>query len=859
MNTRPPSVETILAAAVDIADVAQRRAYVAQACAGDAALQRRVEALIANHFQAGSFLERPAAVVDADAAAAPPAEGPGTVIGPYKLLEQIGEGGMGLVFMAEQTQPVRRRVALKILKPGMDSRQVIARFEAERQALALMDHPNIAKVFDAGTTGMSEPEALATDASTTHRPVAYASGSGGRPYFVMELVEGVPITEFCDQRRLTPRQRLELFVVVCQAVQHAHTKGIIHRDLKPSNVLVTLHDTAAVPKVIDFGIAKATSQPLTERTLFTHFGQMIGTPLYMSPEQAEMNALDVDTRSNVYSLGVLLYELLTGTTPFESETLKKVGLDEMRRIIREDEPPRPSQRISTVAAQVSSTVSERRGMDGRRLRQLLQGELDWIVMKALEKDRDRRYETASAFAADVHRYLNDEPVEACPPSRGYRLRKFARRNRRVLATAGVIALVLVAAVVVSGWQAMVAWDAQEQAENDRDRAKTAETQAATAAAKAQAAFQEANKERKIAQNNEQRANAERKRAEEVLREALRLTGRQLDLVREKLLGEKPSFEDAAEDLQRIITVLEKVDADHLDDDRHHRNLAVALQSLGDASWRIGKLQQAEDAFGRAAVRYGKAAEALQKKMQTGLGAINGMLEVHVMAQLADLLTARGRSQEAEALLRQALAIFDDLLAGKGTHPADHPILKLTQVGPLLCLLAKIRADRGQAEEAADLYRQAMGLMAGDKGPNSLAAEGSTVIRELAWYLASGPQPALRDPARAVEILEKQLERIKPVTNPSLKAALGVARYRAGDWKGAVAELQTTAKQHFLCSTSAWEGAVYFHLAMAYWKLGDKHEGQRCYADGLAWMNRCRPHDPEICRFRDEAAAMGLKK
>jgi serine/threonine-protein kinase len=379
----------------------ERAAYLQQLCGHEPKVLHRVLELLRVYDQESCFLESPAVApgMTSDAPSMP--ERPGTVIGPYKLLEQIGEGGMGLVFMAEQTQPVRRRVALKVLKPGMETRQVVARFEAERQALAIMDHPHIAKVFDAGVT------------------------ESGRPYFVMELVRGVPITEYCDERRLTTRQRLELFVTVCHAVQHAHQKGIIHRDLKPSNVLVTLHDTVAVPKIIDFGIAKATTQPLTERTLFTHFTQMLGTPLYMSPEQAEMNGLDVDTRSDVYSLGVMLYELLTGTTPFESDTLKKVGLDKMRRMIREEEPPALSRRLSTLSAQACSTISERRGVDGRRLGQLLRGELDWIVMKALEKDRDRRYESASAFAADVQRYLNDEAVEACPPSAGYRLRKYA--------------------------------------------------------------------------------------------------------------------------------------------------------------------------------------------------------------------------------------------------------------------------------------------------------------------------------------------------------------------------------------------------------------------------------------------------
>ena len=339
------------------------------------------------------------------------AERPGTIIGPYKLLEQIGEGGFGLVFMAEQQQPVRRKVALKILKPGMDTRQVIARFEAERQALALMDHPNIARVLDAGETG------------------------SGRPHFVMELVKGVPITDYCDQSRLTTRERLALFTHVCHAVQHAHHKGIIHRDLKPSNVMVTLHDGVPVVKVIDFGIAKALGQQLTDKTLFTGFAQMVGTPMYMSPEQAQLSGLDIDTRSDIYSLGVLLYELLAGVTPFDRERLRTVGYDEMRRIIREEDPPSPSTRLSTLG-QAAVTVSAERQSDPKRLCRLLRGELDWIVMKALEKDRNRRYETANELARDVDRYLKDEPVQACPPSAWYRFRKFTRRHKTLLATDG---------------------------------------------------------------------------------------------------------------------------------------------------------------------------------------------------------------------------------------------------------------------------------------------------------------------------------------------------------------------------------------------------------------------------------------
>jgi serine/threonine protein kinase/tetratricopeptide (TPR) repeat protein len=404
-----------------------RLSYLDGVCGSDAALRRRLEALLGKHDQAGSFLEEPA--IPALALAKEPAlsEQPGTVIGSYKLLEQIGEGGFGMVFMAEQQQPVRRNVALKVLKAGMDTRQVVARFEAERQVLALMSHPNIAQVFDGGAT------------------------AGGRPYFVMELVKGMPITDYCDQDRLTPRQRLELFLDVCQAVQHAHQKGIIHRDLKPSNILVTRHDAGApaVVKVIDFGIAKATGQQVTDKTLFTNFAELIGTPLYLSPEQAGLSPGapgDVDTRSDIYSLGVVLYELLTGTTPFDRQRFKEVDHDEMRRIIREEEPPRPSTRLSTLGL-AATTVSNKRQSDQGRLCRLFRGELDWIVMKCLEKDRNRRYETASALAADVQRYLRDEPVQACPPSTFYRFQKLARRNKGTLATLIALGLILLTALV----------------------------------------------------------------------------------------------------------------------------------------------------------------------------------------------------------------------------------------------------------------------------------------------------------------------------------------------------------------------------------------------------------------------------
>ena len=431
MNEPEANAKAIFLAALECESADARSRFIDQACGADAALRRRVEDLLQANRDAGDFLgcvDEPEATFDEPSTASA-----GTVIGPYKLLEQIGEGGMGTVWMAQQQEPVKRVVAVKLIKAGMDSKQVIARFEAERQALALMDHPNIARVLDGGTTKI-EPGGV----------------SPGRPYFVMDLVKGVPITKYCDEHRLTPRQRLELFIPVCQAVQHAHHKGIIHRDLKPSNVLVALHDGNPVPKIIDFGVAKAAGQSLTEQTLVTGFGSIIGTLEYMSPEQAELNQLDIDTRSDIYSLGVVLYELLTGSTPLDKKRLKQTPFAEVLRIIREEEPQKPSTRLSNSTDSLPS-VSAQRHMEPAKLTKLVRGELDWIVMKALEKDRNRRYETANALAADVQRYLCGEVVQACPPSAWYRLRKFGRRYRAALATAALFALFVLAAASGVGW------------------------------------------------------------------------------------------------------------------------------------------------------------------------------------------------------------------------------------------------------------------------------------------------------------------------------------------------------------------------------------------------------------------------
>ncbi len=462
---------------------AEREAYVTDVCGDDAKLQARVRELLAAHERAQGFMPDDAPLspeVEAELARLKPEEG-GEEIGPYKLREQIGEGGFGTVWVADQEMPVRRRVALKIIKMGMDTKEVIARFEQERQALAMMDHPNIAKVLDAGAT------------------------QNGRPYFVMELVRGLTITEYCDQKHFSTAERIELFITVCQAVQHAHQKGIIHRDLKPSNILVTVNDGKAVPKIIDFGVAKATQGRLARATVYTQFQQMIGTPLYMSPEQAELTSLDIDTRSDIYSLGVLLYELLTGHTPIEQETLARVGLDEIRRIIREVDPPRPSLRLKTLDGAEMTTAAQRRNTEPTKLPGTLRGDLDWIVMKCLEKDRGRRYDTANSLAVDLQRHLNNEVVGARPPTAMYLLGKLVRRNKLAVIAAAAVAVALLVGAVIATWQAVEA-----------TKARQAETEQRIAAQNAQS---RAEAEKKIAESQKERADAEKQRAEAQLKRA----------------------------------------------------------------------------------------------------------------------------------------------------------------------------------------------------------------------------------------------------------------------------------------------------------------------------------------------------
>jgi serine/threonine protein kinase/tetratricopeptide (TPR) repeat protein len=614
-------VKEIFLAAVEVPDPAERDAYVREACGPDEALRRQVDALLGKHAQAGSFLESPhhgpvATVDDADR------EQSGTVIGPYKLLEEIGEGGMGTVWMAQQTEPVKRLVAVKLIKAGMDSRQVIARFEAERQALALMDHPNIARVLEGGTT------------------------AEGRPYFVMDLVKGVPITRYCDEHHLTPRQRLELFVPACQAVQHAHQKGIIHRDLKPSNVLVALYDGKPVPKVIDFGVAKAAGQSLTDKTLVTGFGAIVGTLEYMSPEQAEVNQLDIDTRSDIYSLGALLYELLAGSTPFSRKELTQVGMLEMLRVIREDEPSRPSTKLST--ADGLPTLAANRGTEPAKLTKLVRGELDWIVMKALEKDRSRRYETANGFAQDIQRYLADEPVQACPPSSGYRLRKFVRRNQRPVLAAALLVVVLVAGIIGTTWGMFRATFAEADAVREADEKTVAlgEKEAALATARA----------------NEMQAKAAQKDAQDNLKDALAAVDQLLTRVGEERLADVPYMQPVRKGLiEDALKFYQKFLKKQKGDPVLRRETAMARSRMANMHRELGKIEESVKSHDAAIAML----EELRAQTPGDPGLRSDLVAMHInaAAPLIDL----GRYEVAIRHLRKALQLAEELVS---EYPTD---------------------------------------------------------------------------------------------------------------------------------------------------------------------------------------------
>ena len=613
------SERDIFIAALQKEDPVERQAYLNEACTGQPELRRQVEDLLRLYEGAGSFLEKPAAgsLPENPFVAAPTtvtidppvAEGAGVSIGPYKLVELIGEGGMGAVWMAHQTEPVKRLVALKLIKAGMGSAQVVARFEAERQALALMDHPNIARVLDAGTT------------------------NSGRPYFVMDLVKGVPITNYCDEHHLTPRQRLELFIPICQAVQHAHQKGIIHRDLKPSNVLVAPYDGRPVPKVIDFGVAKAAGPQLTDHTLVTGFGAVVGTPEYMSPEQAEFNNQDIDTRSDIYALGVLLYELLTGTPPFTSKELKHAGMMEILRVIREREPTKPSTKLSS--ADGLPALAANRGTEPKKLTTIVRGELDWIVMKALEKDRARRYETANGFARDIQRYLDDVPVEACPPWAGYRLRKFVRRHKGPVLAASLILLALVAGVIGTTWGLIRA--EQQRLVVERQRNDLADHIQAL----------------QVARERERLLNERARQAIETVTS---------DTAIDQLTREKELSAEQKDFLEKMIQYYAEATQEGAATEQERGRQAADLLSDGCLNQILGRSQDSENAY-RRAVALGQQLAAdfpTQPEFRQGLALSHNSLGV--------LLRENARLREAEAAYVEALSVCKQLAADFPARP-----------------------------------------------------------------------------------------------------------------------------------------------------------------------------------------------
>jgi serine/threonine protein kinase/tetratricopeptide (TPR) repeat protein len=730
MPADPAAVKALFLEAAELPP-ADRAALLAEKCGADADLLRRVNALLAAHDQAGggdntaSFTASQFAANqtagDGTRSLTPSAEAAGQVIaGRYKLVERIGEGGMGSVWMAEQTEPVKRKVAVKLIKAGLDSKTVLARFEAVRQALALMDHPNIAKVLDGGV-------------------------HDGSPYFVMELVKGVPITEFCDARRLTPQQRLELFVPVCQAIQHAHQKGVIHRDIKPANVLVALYDDKPVPKVIDFGVAKATGPTLTEHTLNTGFGGVVGTPQYMSPEQATFNNLDIDTRSDVYSLGVLLYELLVGSPPFANAELKKRGLLEILRVVREEEPPKPSTKLSTADALPS--LAANRGTEPKKLTGLLRNELDWIVMKALEKDRTRRYETANGFAADVLRYLAGEPVIAHPPTAAYRLKKFVRRNRPQVIASSVVLLALVAGVVGTTVGLL---EAKRQEGIARDETT-----------KKDAALVEEQRQRGIAEANERAATVakeeeakQRAAAVAEKKKAIEFRDKALDAIRattgtdvEKLLGEKKELsanerayleaiagrwqafakregtdeqsrairaeghfrvallwqklrrlDEARPEYEQGLAIQEKLAAEFPAEPAYRQNLALSHTNLGALLADLGKRAEAEEQYRKGLVIQGTLAADFPAvpDYRTELARIHTNLGV--------LLAGLGNRAEAEEQYRKGLAIREKLAAEFPAVPAYRSDLAASHGN-----LGNLLVGLGKRTEAEKQYRQGLAI------------------------------------------------------------------------------------------------------------------------------------------------------
>jgi serine/threonine protein kinase/tetratricopeptide (TPR) repeat protein len=834
MPTPNPRAKDAFLGAVEIVDPGARAAFLDAACAGDPELRWRVEALLAAHERPESLLDR-AAVAPVDGGTLPhrpvtaPLEGPGTRVGPYLLLEPLGEGGMGSVFLAEQDEPVRRRVALKVIKPGMDTRQVVARFETERHALALMDHPNIARVLDAGAT------------------------PAGRPYFVMERVDGVPITRYCDEKRFTPRQRLELFLPVCQAVQHAHQKGIIHRDVKPSNVLVTEVDRKPVPKVIDFGVAKAIEPGVTGRVTVTHAGALVGTPEYMSPEQAGASP-DVDTRTDVYGLGVLLYELLTGTTPIDREALHRAALDEVLRRVREEDPPKPSTRLSGTGDRLPS-VAAVRATEPARLAKLVRGDLDWVVMKALEKDRARRYETANGLARDVQRYLDGDPVEAGPPSRVYRLRKFARKHRAGLATVGAVILAVIVAVSALAFSTVSIARGRAEALRELVKVRAERRELAHVYFRENALVGDALG--KI-ERREFDLESWKKRmfvlGDEVVRFQEMFAGQLLSDPEARYEaafcyfktgdneaglanvdpapgGKQRRSEHAIESHRRASDLFAQLHVEFPERKDYREAQQSALSHLGIIQFAKGRSFEAEATLRKAlALDEPRAAETAPPDWK-GLPA--GRTYTGRGFDYLARIVRRSRPEEAEAILRRGIARMEGWLREPGGAQGVRKELRLAQAD-LLSLLSR----RGARGEALALLRELA------ESERSRPDADNTV----AWFLATDPDPAVRQPARAVELARKAVEdepRVAPVWN-----TLGVALYRTGAWDEAIQALTRSVELTRGGSPHDW-----LFLAMAHWRKGDRAEARTWYEKAVAWFDRHHPDDEELTRFRAEADAL----